>query len=145
MSAGWNASTARDAAGGKLCRIDAPLTGPRRSATIRKMAGRPEMIYCKFYEGVGAWISWRNEPPGVAAHGGDPQTAVRRLFETCAVTPGRYLFVCDTDRSGGCIDIIWRPPQLLFPCAFCQQHGDIHGRRGREVCPKCGGLKRVPV
>jgi len=113
------------------------------------MSNRRDIV-CFFVSNLETWVTWWDGMPGHSLKGRSIATAVRHFLESEGdyAEPGPYVLHCPTARADSGtlrLDIVWNPPMLVFPCDFCQQHGEIRVRGGRQVCPKCGGYKKVPV
>ena len=107
-----------------------------------------DTIVCRFNDDSGQWVAHFEPTPHVAFGGDMPVVAIRRLLEGTEAAPDGYTLICDSDLAGSRVlrrEIIWHPPELLFPCGACEGRGEYVGLLERETCGTCGGRKVVPV
>jgi hypothetical protein len=69
-------------------------------------------------------------------------------FQKRATDAARDTFppVCDSDRAGSSVlhrDLIWQPPEVLFPCSACNATGQYVGFLEVEKGKVSGGRKVV--
>jgi hypothetical protein len=107
----------------------------------------PDTIIVRFDHRASQWVAHFEHTPQVAFGGDLPVVAMRRLLEGTEALSDTYPLVCDTDQVGSGVlfrDLIWQPPEVLFPCPTCSGTGRYVGLIEAATCKACGGRKVVP-
>jgi hypothetical protein len=106
----------------------------------------PETIIARFDANADQWVAWFEHRPQVAFGGDLPVVAIRRLLDGTESVPDTYPLVCNSDCAGSGVlhrDLIWQPPQVLFPCPMCNGTGRYVALIEVGTCKACGGRKIV--
>jgi hypothetical protein len=106
----------------------------------------PATIIVRFDRDADQWSAWFADTRQVAFGGDRPVVAMRRLLEGTEAASDTYPLVCDSDRAGSGVlhrDLIWQPPEVLFPCSACNGTGRYVGLIEVDTCKVCRGRKVV--
>jgi|SRR5579872_5090402 len=107
----------------------------------------PDTIIVRFNRDAGQWSAWFELTPQVAFGGDLPVVAMRRLLAGTEALPDTYPLVCNSHQAGTGVlhrDLIWKPPEVLFPCPTCNGTGRYVGLIEAGTCKACAGRKVVP-